>query len=103
MKTLILASAFVLAMTSSFATEVRPGGESAARVSSKYKNLFVFKAKKKFFGATVEIYSSNGEMVTSQHLQKRKMIINFSDVKYDTYTIRIAKGNNSQEFQYVKK
>ncbi len=102
MKTFILASAFVLAMTSSFATEVT-SGESVTLISSKYKNLFVFKAKKKFVGATVEIYSSNGDMITSQHLQKRKMIINFCDVRYDTYTIRIAKGSNTQEFQYVKK
>ena len=90
-------------MTPASATEVRSGSESVSVVSSKYKNLFIFKAKKKFVGATVEIYSSNGEMVTSQHLQKRKMIINFCDVRYDTYIIRIAKGNNIQEFKYVKK
>lgn len=102
MKTFLLTSAFVLAIISSFATEVT-SGESVTSYSSKYKNLFVFKAKKNFVGATVEIYSSNGEMITSQHLQKRKMIINFGDARYDTYTIRIAKGNNTQEFQYVKK
>ena len=90
-------------MTTASATEVKFGSESVSVVSSKYKNLFIFKAKKKFVGATVEIYSSNGEMVTSQHLQKRKMIINFCDVRYDTYIIRIAKGNNIQEFKYVKK
>ncbi|HPM28929.1 MAG TPA: hypothetical protein PLJ60_01230 [Chryseolinea sp.] len=103
MKALIVASAIVLASTSLFAKEAKPNGESLTVVSSKYKNLFVFKAKKKFSGATVEIFSSNGEMVTSQQLQKRKMIINFCDVRYDTYTIRIAKGNETQEFQYVKK
>ncbi len=103
MKAFVLAATFALAITSANAAEANPSGESVTVVSSKYKNLFVFKAKKKFTGATVEIYSSNGEMVTSQHLKKRKMIINFSDVRYDTYTIRIAKGNNKQEFQYVKK
>ena len=103
MKTLILASAFALAMTSSFAAEERPSGESTEVTFSKEKNLFVFKTKKKFVGATVEIYSSNGLMLTSQHLQKRKMIISFSDARFDTYTIRIAKGNNAQEFHYVKK
>jgi len=103
MKALILASALILAATSSFAAEETPGGESVEVASSKHKNLFVFKTKKKFAGATVEIYSSNGSMITSQHLQKRKMIISFSDARYDTYTIRIAKGNNTQEFHYVKK
>ena len=103
MKALILASALLLAVTLSFAAEEKPSGESVEAASSKYKNLFVFKTKKKFVGATVEIYSSNGSMITSQHLQKRKMIINFSDARFDTYTIRIAKGNNTQEFHYVKK
>ena len=103
MKALILASALLLAAASSFAAEEAPSGESVEAASSKNKNLFVFKTKKKFVGATVEIYSSNGSMITSQHLQKRTMIINFSDARYDTYTIRIAKGNNTQEFHYVKK
>ena len=103
MKALLLASALLLAVTSSFATESMPSNESAVAATSKHRSLFVFKAKKKFVGATVEIYSSNGSMITSQHLQKRKMIINFSDARYDTYTIRIAKGNNTQEFHYVKK
>ncbi len=103
MKAFIVASAIVLASTSLFAKDAKPNNESFEVGSSKYKNLFVFKAKKKFTGATVEIFSSNGEMVTSQQLQKRKMIINFSDVRYDTYTIRIEKGNDKQEFKYVMK
>jgi hypothetical protein len=103
MKPLILVSALLLAAASSFAAEEKPSAESVEAASSKDKNLFVFKTKKKFLGATVEIYSSNGSMITSQHLQKRKMIISFSDVRYDTYTIRIAKGTNRQEFHYVKK
>lgn len=72
-------------------------------VSSKYKNLFVFKAEKKFVGATVEILSSKGEVVTAQTLQKRKMIIDFCDVKYGTYTIRISKDKKVKEFKYEKK
>ncbi len=72
-------------------------------VSSRYKNLFVFKAEKKFVGAIVEILSSNGEIVTAQRLQKRKMIIDFCDVKYGSYTIRVTKDKKVKEFQYVKK
>ena len=68
----------------------------------KNKSLFVFKAKKKFVGATVEVYSSQGKLVTTQNLHKRKMIIDFADVKKDTYTIRIVKGDATKEFQFVK-
>lgn len=72
-------------------------------IGSKYKNLFVFKTEKKLVGAKVEVLSENGEVVTSQVLQKRKMIIDFCDVRYGTYTIRVTKGENVKEYQYTKK
>jgi hypothetical protein len=72
-------------------------------VSSKYKNLFVFKADKEFVGATVEICYSNGDVVATQKLEKRKMIIDFCDTRFGAYTIRVTKGDKEQEFYYVKK
>ena len=71
--------------------------------SSRHKNLFVFKTDKKFMGAKVEVLSSNGDVVTSQMLKKRKMIIDFCDVKHGAYTIRITKDNEIKEYQYEKK
>lgn len=68
----------------------------------KNKSLFVFKAKKKFLGATVEVYSSQGKLVTAQNISRRKMIIDFAYVKKDTYTIRIIKGDAKKELQFVK-
>ena len=93
-------AALLITSTASFA-ENTP--EKIEVVSSRYKNLFVLKAEKKFIGATVEILSSNGEVVTAQRLQKRKMIIDFCDVKYGAYTIRVTKDTKVKEFQYVKK
>src|SRR5688572_2308952 len=72
-------------------------------VGSKYKNLFVFKTERKLVGAKVEVLSENGEVVTSQVLQKRKMIIDFCDVRFGTYTIRVTKGHRVKEYQYIKK
>ena len=69
----------------------------------KNKNVFVFKAEKHFVGATVEVYASNGELLTSQSLVKRKMIIDFGTALQDTYTIRVVKGAETREYQYVKK
>jgi cell division protein FtsB len=68
----------------------------------KEKNLFVLKANKKLLGANIEVLHSNGEVVTAQILTKRKMIIDFSDVKKGEYTIRITKGKQQEEFQYSK-
>ena len=72
-------------------------------IKSKYKNLFVFRTEKKLVGANVEVLSENGDVVTSQVLQKRKMIIDFCDVRFGTYTIRVTKGNNVKEYHYVRK
>lgn len=66
-------------------------------------SLYVLKTDKKFVGATVEIYSSEGTLVTSQNLNKRKMIIDFGPVIRDTYTIRVVKGKETQEFHFERK
>lgn len=77
-------------------------GDSLFRTPAKYKNLFVFRADRKLQGAKVEVYS-NGDMVTTQTMQKRKLIIDFCDVKEGVYTIRVSKGDRIQEFYYNKK
>ncbi|WP_276368616.1 hypothetical protein [Chryseolinea sp. H1M3-3] len=69
----------------------------------KAKNLFVLKTQKDLVGAQVEIYNSKGELITSQSLQKRKMIIDFGDAMFGMYTIKIVKGSSKKEFQYMKK
>jgi hypothetical protein len=94
---------FLLSVTVS---SVRAGGEPRDEVHKaapeKFKNLFVFKTDKKFIGATVDILSVEGDLITSQKLQKRKMIIDFRDVQLGTYIIRVSKGNQIKEFQYTK-
>jgi hypothetical protein len=76
--------------------EVEPG-------SAKNKNLFVFKAEKKFVGAMVEIIQANGNVISEQLLMKRKMIIDFDNMKDEAYTIRLKKGDAIKEFQFKKK
>ena len=104
MKSLIKSALVALVVASStFAVAGVTSKEEVEVVPSKYKNLFVFKTEKKFIGADVEVFYSNGDKVTVQRLQKKKMIIDFCDAKFGTYTIRVKKGDNVQEFQYVKK
>jgi cytochrome oxidase Cu insertion factor (SCO1/SenC/PrrC family) len=88
---LLLSSA---AMSSAEAIEPGP---------SKYKDLFTLKADRELVGAQVEVYNSSGKLITSNSLQKRKMIIDFGDATFGTYTIRIVKGDELKEFKYVKK
>lgn len=72
-------------------------------IPSRHKNLFVFRAEKSLVGGTVEVFYSNGDLVTSQKLEKRKLIIDFCDTKQGEYIIRITKGNKKQEYTYSKK
>ena len=99
MKTLITIVVTLFSLTS--ANALAPE-ENFASGKSK-DSLFVLRAEKKFVGATVEIYASTGELVTSKSLNKRKMIIDFGSVMKDTYTIVVVKGDEKQEFHYEKK
>ncbi len=76
--------------------------EGISAVKSKHSSLFVLKTDKKFIGATVEIVSSSGEVITSHTLEKRKLFIDFKDVEQGSYTVRLTKGNEVREFNYRK-
>ena len=67
------------------------------------KNLFMLKAEKDLVGAQVEIYNASGELITTQSLQKRKMVIDFGDAGLGLYTIKVVKGESKQEYKYLKK
>jgi len=101
MKTLItLVVALVLLTGNAYSADP---GKSTIISTAKNTSVFVLKTEKKYVGATVEIYSSNGDLVTSQNIQKRKMIIDFGSVLQDTYTIRVVKGSDQREYSYIKK
>jgi hypothetical protein len=104
MKTVIpsIVVAGILAASSAQATAVE-NRASIHTVTTKYQNLFAFKVSKAFTGALVEIYYSNGDLVASKSLIKRKMIINFCDVKPGTYTIKVKKNDRVEEFQFIRK
>jgi hypothetical protein len=40
--------------------------------------------------------------LTTQLLRKKKVIIDFTDVKDGYYIIRVSKGSKVKEFQFVK-
>jgi hypothetical protein len=69
----------------------------------KFKSFFFYKTPKKFLGATVEIISAEGNVITSTLLQKRKLVIDFGHVQLGEYIIRVSKGEARQEFVYIKK
>ncbi|MEM8568237.1 MAG: hypothetical protein AAGF85_17375 [Bacteroidota bacterium] len=71
-------------------------------VKSDLKNLFTFKVDRSLLGAKVEMVYSNGDVVTIEKLEKRKMIIDFCDVKLGDYTVKISKDDYTRNFVVSK-
>ncbi|HEY3404910.1 MAG TPA: T9SS type A sorting domain-containing protein [Ohtaekwangia sp.] len=99
MKTLIkvLVASLIL-----FSLTVHANDESKAGVHGKDKGVFILKTTKKFVGAKVEVFKADGELIAYQNLEKRKVVIDFRDVRLGTYTIRVTKGNAREEYQFIK-
>lgn len=72
-------------------------------VPSKHKNLFVMKLDRDMLGAKVEVFYSNGDLVSQQTISRRKVIIDFCDVKFGSYRIVVSKNEDKQEYFYLKK
>jgi hypothetical protein len=100
LKTILFVSVAVVALMQPLRAAV--GGGEPVSVSTK-NNFFVVKADRKFKGANIEILSSKGDLVTTQVMEGRKMIIDFGDMQEGSYTIRISKGDKVREFQYEKR
>ena len=69
----------------------------------KSTNVFSYKGNTKMIGATVEVFTAEGVLVTKQTLRKRRLHIDFGEVKSGEYTIRISKGEKLKEYQFIKK
>jgi len=96
----ILIALLLIVSTTAFARQPQ---EQVDVVYSKHHNLFVFKASKKLLGARIEVLSADGNQVASQRLMKRKMIIDFCDVKSGIYTIVVSKNDLVQKYEFIRK
>jgi len=97
----LLTLIFVFSSAAAFANPVDHPASIKA-VSPKYQNLFSFKVDRKFKNGLIEVYYAD-ELVAVTPLVKRKMVINFCDVKSGTYIIKVRKNNRIEEFQFEKK
>jgi len=97
----IIPLVFLLSISSaamaSLNEEVLPGSRETTSKS------FVFKADRKYIGASIEVCNENGDRLMVQKLEKRKVKIDFGQARSGEYTIRIRKNNTIQEYRYVKK
>ena len=98
----LFAALSLLSISFAFATPF-PQLATIDVVHSKYDNLFIFKVDRKLKGADVEVSYTNGDVIANLKMKKRKLIIDFCDVKFGSYVIKVKNGNEVREFQYVKK
>jgi hypothetical protein len=85
------------------AAGVMAGNDEKTKGSPKQKDFFRFKTDKALVGAQVQVFYSNGELLTTQKLLKKKMIIDFAEARLGTYTIRVTKGESAKEYQFIKR
>ena len=80
-----------------------PSTKAAHVVSSKQKDLFVFKMNKSWQGARVELIAPDGGVIFHQRLMKQEMAFNFCDMNRGTYKITVTKNHHTEKFLYIKK
>jgi hypothetical protein len=97
--TKLLLISLLLVSSGSFAGSI----DTVSAKGPRMKDVFIYKTNRKFVGATIEIISANGRVITSSQLQKRKLIIDFESVLFGSYTIRVSKGKEKEEFVFIKK
>jgi len=61
------------------------------------------KVNKEFLGGEVRVYNGNHELVISQKMKKRKVLIDFGYAMVGGYTVQLMKGVQQKEFYFMKK
>lgn len=96
-----------LMASTAFAAPASPAKKDKDTVTvapTYYRDLLILKAGKVFMGATVQVYDSTGMVVATSHIHKKKMIIDFYDIPYGSYTIQVTKNKQTiLEFTHTKK
>ena len=81
---------------------------SMARQQSKNQSLnpnhiYLLRVDGRFRGGEVEVMAQNGDTILKEILNKRRMKIDFRNVKPGTYTIKLKKGMLVEQFAYQRK
>jgi len=102
MKTLsIILISFFSFTTSTFASNTNP--DSVEIAESNQMDVMVLKFNKDQVGGQVVVLDSNGEEVSKMTIKRKKMIIDFDQVNFGAYKIKVVKeGDEVATFNYNK-
>jgi hypothetical protein len=75
----------------------------AIEKSLSHQHVLILKVDQKFRGGEVEVVSQGGDTIVKQVLFRRKMKIDFQNVKPGTYIVKMKKGMLVESFHYQRK
>ena len=99
MKKITFLLSMMIATTIAFSNGIGKGHQ--VHVLSVRMSVAHLKLTREFVGATLEIYSENGELILSQVVNERKVLIDFDNQKEGIYKIKIRKGEEQVEVNYI--
>lgn len=94
---MVLANSVALAQT-----ESGPRNTTVMVLAAK-GDIFYFKVDRKLVGSLVEVFDIHDQLVGSGKLPTRKMLIDFYEMEPGNYHIKLTKGKETKELDYVKK
>lgn len=97
MKKIIIAIAVIFSSYSAIANTVK---EAPVVVLNSTQEIFYFKICKTMIGGTAEVFDAAGNLVGTQKLDSRKMIIDFFEMAPGDYTIKVKKEGVEETFNY---
>lgn len=103
MKTLIAIFLSLHFLTASVVFTSKPSNSYLHKLELNEKNVFAIKVGSQWRGANMEVTNEFGEVILQEKLNKKRMKVDFNDMKAGTYTIKISKNESQEQFKYERK
>ncbi len=72
-------------------------------VAKAQDDLYMLKVDKDLFGSQLVVTSSNGEVVSTMTIKRKRILINFEELKFGEYLVQIIKdGVEVEKYTYHK-
>ena len=98
MKKMIMVALVMIASTSAFAKIPYD-----VKVLSRARGIVYFKVNPEMIGASVEVYNEKGDLIYSDTVGSKKMLVDFFDEPSGSYTIHVIKNSKEEVIEYVRK
>ena len=104
MKTLkVLLVAILVSISTNMFANVIPSDSIKHETHSSQSELIMLRIEKDQLGSKLMVFHSSGDLVMSKTVKRKKLVIDFSEVKYGKYTVVLMKdGLELESFIFNK-